>query len=178
MSDETQFLSRRLPLEDIITQKGANCFLLGLCFNQTIKAEQAWQAPKRLMDRLGTTDVTVIAKMNYNDVEKVIAQSPALHPFSGNMAKYVINSCNLLTEKYEGDARNIWCKGEDCQELIKRLTEFSGVGKHKAVVAIFLLTVEFGVAVYEDGSNLNLASECSALANLYAPISNPQLMMR
>ena len=35
-----------------------------------------------------------------------------VHRYPGNIAKYIISACQLLMEKYAGDAGNIWNHGE------------------------------------------------------------------
>lgn len=58
---------RRLPIEPVTDAASANKFLLGIIFNQTIRAEQAWKAPAKIMQRLGTDKVEKIAKKRLQD---------------------------------------------------------------------------------------------------------------
>jgi hypothetical protein len=89
-----------------------------------------------------------------------------------------LKSCELLISKYDGDARGIWTPSCDVSDLVERLTEFAGIGKHKAIVGVFLLTVEMGVTVYDDGSKLDIAKECPALSALYGPFDFPLLKQK
>lgn len=86
-----------------------------------------------------------------------------------------MKSCELIITKYHGDARTIWTPSCGVYDLIEKLTEFAGIGKHKAIVGIFLLMVELGVTVYDDGSKLDIAKECPSLSALYGPFDIPLL---
>jgi uncharacterized HhH-GPD family protein len=169
---------RTLPIEPITDALTANRFLLGIIFNQATKAERAWQAPKIIMERLGTNDLNKIISMNPELVEQAIGQYPAVHPFINNMTGFFLKSCALLVNKYDCDARNIWSPNCNVSDLISKLTEFSGIGKHKAIVGIFMLTVELGVIVYDDGSKIDIAKECPALSALYWPFDKPMLILQ
>jgi uncharacterized HhH-GPD family protein len=166
---------RNLQVPEIDSLEGAYAFLLGLIFNQNIKAERAWQAPFTLFERLSTNDPNSILYIPVTEVEFAIQTSPAIHPFSRDMASRVISSTDLLISKYGGDARNIWKPEVGAQELISRFVEFYGIGNHKAIVGLFLLTVEKGVIVWDDGTQISIAKECSSLANLYAPFDSIKL---
>lgn len=79
---------RILPIEPIIDATTANRFLLGIIFNQATKAERAWQAPKIIMERLGTNNLKEIVFMNPEVVEEAVGQYPAVHPFIHNMTGF------------------------------------------------------------------------------------------
>ena len=169
---------RILPIEKITDKETANKFLLGIIFNQAIQAEQAWQAPKIIMERLGTNDINRIVSLNPEIIENAVSQYPAVHPFIHNMTGFFLRSCQLLITKYDSDARNIWMPACDISELISKLTEFAGIGKHKAIVGIFILTVELDVVVYDDGTNIDIAKECPALSSIYGPFDKPLLTLK
>ena len=129
---------RILPIEKITDKETANKFLLGIIFNQAIQAEQAWQAPKIIMERLGTNDINRIVSLNPEIIENAVSQYPAVHPFIHNTTGFFLRSCQLLITKYDGDARNIWTPACDISELTSKLTEFAGIGKHKAIVCMYI----------------------------------------
>ena len=85
------------------------------------------------------------------------------------MTRYFLGSCQLLVDKYNADARNIWTPSLEAEKLINKLIEFPGIGVHKAKMGVFLLTIELGFTVYEDGSNLDISKVCNALAAMYTP---------
>jgi endonuclease III len=167
---------RKLPIKKITDARTANSFLLGVVFNQAQKSEKSWKAPELLFKRLGTDDPFELKEYPVGLIENTIAQRPALHCFAPTMAKYIVSAFNQLTDRYGGDARNIWVPPIPLSELMSRLTHFLGIGTHKASVAVFLLTVELGIPVIDDGTKVDITSACPNLSRIYAPIKNPVLI--
>jgi len=160
------------------TRAAANAFLFGLVFNQAQSATRAWQAPVALKDRLGTLEPSAIASRSVGEIAAAIAARPALHRFPKVMARYLRTSCDLLTREFGGDARKIWTPAIGLATLLKRLESFSGIGAHKALVGAFLLTNEYGVPVYDDGTQASIRDSCAGLYRLYAPLDAPRLTKR
>lgn len=158
---------RTLPIRPIKDRDTANAFLLGLLFNQNQKAERAWTAPYTLRDRLGTLLPKKVIALPSQALIEAVGVPTALHPFVERMSQHVHNICGILIERYDGDARNIWKPVQTTTELLRRLQEFPGIGKHKATVGVFLLKHELGVPVQEDGTRLNIRSTCPNLYQLY-----------
>lgn len=169
---------RKLPLPNIATSDSAYAFLLGLIFNQNIKAEKAWKAPEILFERLNSRSVEFIASLDTERVEEAIRLSPCIHPFAYQMSNRIVKCSGLLLSKYDSDARNIWTPSIDAKGLMNRLVEFDGIGQHKAIVGLFLLTVELGVTVWDDSTKISVAKECPSLAQIYAPFDSPNLTLR
>jgi len=158
---------QKLPIERIENAETANAFLFGLIFNQNQRAEQAWRAPYKLKERLGTLDPKKISSLSVGYIVAIISQKPALHPFAFRMAKSIHAACGLLSEKYTSDARNIWEDGKTTREVLKNLKAFHGIGEHKASVGVFLLKNELDVIIPEDGIKLNMRTMCRSLYELY-----------
>jgi uncharacterized HhH-GPD family protein len=155
-----------IDFPDIDTDGGDLAFLLGVLFNQQIRSEQAWRAPVRLGERLGSCDPFRLALTDPREVAEAIGRKPALHPWARTMARNVVGTCEILVRDYKGCARNLWSDQPVAQTLLTRLSSFPGIGRHKARVAIALLILEYGQAVGGDGAALTaeaLAS-CPRLA--------------
>ena len=159
--------SRKLSIKQIVDAETANAFLFSLIFNQNQRAEQSWDAPHKLKKRLGTLDPERILKLASSDLMGAISERPALHPFIFIMTEYIYAACRLLRDKYACDARNIWRHRKSIREVLKRLQEFHGIGKHKATVGVFLLKNELRVDIVEDGTRLNIRTTCPSLYRLY-----------
>jgi uncharacterized HhH-GPD family protein len=158
---------RELPIKSITDAETANAFLFGLIFNQNQRAEQAWAAPYKLKERLGTLEPERILCIPLGTLVDKISERPALHPFAFTMGKSIYAACVLLQEKYNSDARNIWRRKRSASEVLKRLKEFRGIGEHKAQVGVFLLKNELGIAVGEDDTTLDIRKTCGSLYALY-----------
>jgi uncharacterized HhH-GPD family protein len=135
----------QLELPDLGTPGGDLKFLLGVLFNQQVRAAQAWHAPTRLAERLGGLDVHALADAAPATLAAVMRERPAVHPFATVMAARVIGTCELLSAHYDAQAANVWAGRPTVSTLLTRLTDFPGIGHHKAAVAIAFLTREYGV---------------------------------
>jgi uncharacterized HhH-GPD family protein len=134
-------------LPDLATDDGDLMFLLGILFNQQIRAEVAWKAPARLKERLGTLDVAELADTDPAALAAVMQQRPAIHPFAAPMAARTVGICDRLIAMFDGRADNVWADHPDAPTLLHRLTGFPGIGRHKATVAIALLIHEYGIPI-------------------------------
>lgn len=132
-------------LPDLDAPDGDLYFLLGVLFNQQIRAETAWAAPVRLADRLGGLDVYALAAFAPSALAAVMRDRPAVHPFAAVMATRVIGMCGQLATVYGARAANVWADQPSTATLLRRLTAFPGIGPHKASVAVVYLTRAYGI---------------------------------
>lgn len=159
--------TRQLPIRPITNIETATAFVFGLIFNQNIKAEKAWEAPFVLAQRLGTIEPAKIIELSDIPLANAIINRPALHPFGQRMAEHIYETSKILASKYAGDARNIWKPKQTTDEILKRLQEFPGIGKHKATVGVFLLKHELGVPIKEGGAEIDIRATCPSLYRIY-----------
>lgn len=165
-------MSEVLPVERIIDSETAFSFVLGVLFNQQMRADNAWRAPRELSRRLGGLTPDRVVLLGMSEFCQRFAESPAIHPFTTKMAANAFEAACIIVDKYDGDARNIWTPGVTASEFIVRLTQFPGVGEHKARIALFVATVQLGVVVYEDGGDYSIRS-CASLAQMFHPCHEP-----
>jgi endonuclease III len=107
--------------------------------------------------------------MHEADLAAVIARRSALHPFAATMGRYITGACRVLCDEYNGTARSVWDDLPATTGLVKRLRAFPGIGKHKAEVALFLLTREYEVAVRPDMPLDAALAHCARLGDLFGP---------
>lgn len=124
--------------EDDFIRANPNAALLGMLFDQRVRAEYAFTGPKRLHDRLGHLDMKQIAKIDEEELKQIFAQKPAVHRFTNNMATYTSKLSKTVVEKYDGDATLLWA-GEDFSIVKKRLVGLPGFGPQKAEKMKFVL---------------------------------------
>ncbi|MFI6517603.1 hypothetical protein ACIBF1_18755 [Spirillospora sp. NPDC050679] len=130
---------------DIRRAEGAFLFILGVLLNQGMPARRAWQIPERLAGRLGGDEPWRFA--DAEQVESAMCASPALHRFPRAMARNVTGAAGLVLDRWDGDPRGIWAPGRDADAVLADLCAFSGIGRHKALVGLFLLTREHGARI-------------------------------
>lgn len=134
----------------------ANAFIFGLISDQSVKAELAWSLPYKIKQRLGHFDLEKISDLSsFNELEVYIKTKPALHRYPKNIAKYLYCASQLICEKYQGNAENIWKDTKSAVLVLKRLKEFPGISDKKAALACLLLSRDLGV-VFEDLHNIDI----------------------
>jgi uncharacterized HhH-GPD family protein len=120
------------PDEDQRLREDANAALLGLLYDQRVRAEYAFTGPLRLKDRLGHLDMQKIAEMEFEPFQELFAESPAVHRFTNKMAENTQKVAALIADEYDGDASNMWNDGADLDTIEKRVRKLPGFGKGKA----------------------------------------------
>ena len=118
--------------DDDRLREDPNAVLLGLLYDQRVRAESAFTGPLRLKDRLGHLDMEKIAEMNFDQFQERFAESPAVHRFTNKMAKTTQEVARLIAEEYDGNAANLWNDGTDSSEVEKRLQDLPGFGSAKS----------------------------------------------
>lgn len=117
---------------DRFIRQDPNAALLGLLYDQRVRAEYAFTGPQRLYERLGHLDMKTIAAFDEDAFRALFAEQPAVHRFTNKMADTTRDVARILSEKYEGDASNIWSDGADFAEIKKRVKALPGFGEQKA----------------------------------------------
>jgi len=121
-----------------------NAFLFGLLFTQGIPAERAWAGPYLLRERLGSLEPEFIAT-HPDLVREAVQRAPMLHRFKETLPRWIVAAAQQLLSEYGGDAASIWPEGTHVVEVTERLSQFKGIGRKKAVMAVEILTRHFGV---------------------------------
>jgi uncharacterized HhH-GPD family protein len=163
----------RLPIEPVSDSATAFAFLLGVLFNQRMRAEDAWRAPHRLGKRIGGITPAHITAMPLSDFGECFGRPPAVHCFKRAMAERAYHAAELVEARYSGDARRIW-ENTTAKQFVARLMEFDGIGQHKARVALFVATRELGIHIRSDGHSYSVLT-CGSLAALFHPHHEPLL---
>ena len=118
--------------DDDRLREDPNAALLGLLYDQRVRAESAFTGPLRLKDRLGHLDMAKIAEMDFEPFQEHFAESPAVHRFTNKMAENTQKVARILADEYDGNAANLWNDGADLSTIEKRLKKLPGFGPGKA----------------------------------------------
>ncbi|RMH66189.1 MAG: hypothetical protein D6685_05125 [Bacteroidetes bacterium] len=127
------------PEADAYLRADANAALLGLLYDQRVRAEYAFTGPHRLRDRLGHLDMKQIAAINPEAFRTLFAEPPAVHRFTNKMADTTQQIARILTEKYDGDAAHLWNDGADAATVARRVQQLPGFGRQKAAKMKYVL---------------------------------------
>ena len=117
--------------DDDRLREDPNAALLGLLYDQRVRAESAFTGPLRLKDRLGHLNMAKIAEMDFNEFQEHFAESPAVHRFVNKMAETTQKVAAHVADEYDGNAANVWNDGVDLNTIEKRLQELPGFGPSK-----------------------------------------------
>ncbi len=116
--------------------------LVGFALDQQVTVQKAFAGPLALRERLGSLDAAAIAEA---DLEPVFREKPAIHRFPGSMAKRVRQCCQVLVERYDGQAANVW-RDQPTGEAVKAaLAKLPGFGADKAAIFTAVLGKRRGV---------------------------------
>ena len=125
--------------EDDFVRKHPNAALLGLLYDQRVRAEYAFTGPRRLYERIGHLNMRKIAKMDLEELRTAFAEKPAVHRFTNRMCEMTHQLARQITEEYGGDAANLWNDGAPFEEIKKRTLQLPGFGPQKAEKLKFVL---------------------------------------
>ena len=119
--------------------------VLGMMLDQQIPMEKAFTSPDVLRERIGhDLNAADIAAYDPDELVTIFSTPPALHRFPAAMAKRAQVLCQLVAERYDGDASAIWATADSGPELVRRLSELPGFGPQKARMFAALLGKQVG----------------------------------
>jgi uncharacterized HhH-GPD family protein len=134
------------PEANALLDREPLALLIGMLLDQQIPMEVAFAGPKKIYDRIGTLDARTIAEYDPEKWATICTTPPAIHRFGGSMARRVQALCQYLVENYDGDATQVWTRGEpDGAEVLKRLKALPGYGEQKAKIFLALLGKQRGL---------------------------------
>jgi uncharacterized HhH-GPD family protein len=136
VGDDANALLSRSPL----------ALLIGMLLDQQVTIEKAFSSPAVLVERLGhEPEAAELAGYDPAALAAVFAERPALHRYPRAMAARVQDLCRLITERYDGDAEQLWAGARSGAELLKRVAELPGFGAQKAQIFVALLGKQLAV---------------------------------
>lgn len=138
-----------LPIDPEATkllQESPLALLLGMLLDQQIPMEKAFSSPYVLKQRLGhDLDAHELAAYDPDALTAIFAKPPALHRFPKAFAKRAQELCQVLVDKYDGDAARLWIGAETGAEAVRRVGELPGFGKQKSQIFVALLAKQFTI---------------------------------
>jgi uncharacterized HhH-GPD family protein len=127
------------PDVDVYLRQDPNAALLGLLYDQRVRAEYAFSGPYRLRERLGHLEMKKIAAMDPEEFLGHFTRPPAIHRFSNKMAENTQTIARILSDQYDGNASNLWNDGADFAVVQSRIKKLPGFGEQKAAKMKYVL---------------------------------------
>lgn len=131
-------LTGSLDDDDYLRADG-NAALLGLLYDQRVRAEYAFTGPHRLRERLGHLEMRRIAEHDSEAFRVLFGEQPAVHRFTNKMADTTQAIARIVADDYDGDACNLWNDGASFAIIEKRIQQLPGFGKQKAAKMKYVL---------------------------------------
>ncbi len=134
------------PAATALLRSSPLALILGMLLDQQITMEKAFSSPYVLQERLGhDLDAHELAAMDPDTLTELFARPPALHRFPKANAKRAQDMCQILVDRYDGDAAKVWADASSGAELVARVGQLPGFGKQKSQIFVALLAKQFGV---------------------------------
>jgi uncharacterized HhH-GPD family protein len=134
------------PEADQLLTDDDNALLIGMVLDQQVPMEKAFSGPFVIAQRMGGSfDVAQIAAMSEDEFVALCAQRPAIHRFPAAMGKRIYQVCRVLTDRYDGQAANLWNQARSGEEVKSNLAGLPGFGADKAAIFTAVLGKQRGV---------------------------------
>lgn len=134
------------PDADQLLTDDDNALLIGMVLDQQVPMEKAFSGPFVIAQRMGGSfDVAQIAAMSEDEFVALCAQRPAIHRFPAAMGKRIYQVCRVLTDRYDGQAANLWNQARSGEEVKSNLAGLPGFGADKAAIFTAVLGKQRGV---------------------------------
>jgi endonuclease III len=132
---------------------GANNFLLGVMFDRSINADQAWQSGKRINDALGDPEDVAALWRALAKIEKKRLLGflryghggRAFHRHYRTFGEQLPRAAEIMLSKYGGDPRRIWNNQRALTVVRDRFEEIPGIGPKLSRMALLILTRDYGL---------------------------------
>ena len=126
--------------EDAFLREHPAAVLLGLLFDQRVRAESAFTGPRRLYNKVGHLDMARLAAHDPENLRNTFAPPPlAVHRFTNKMADCTRQVAQVIVDDYGGKPENLWNDGVDSIALRKRVIKLPGFGPTKAMKMKYVL---------------------------------------
>jgi len=120
--------------------------LIAMLLDQQVTLEKAFTSPRDLVRRLGHEPTAAeLAGFDPEALAAIFSERPALHRYPRAMAARAQQLCQLLVERYQGEAANVWAGAATGEQLLARIGELPGFGPDKARIFLALLGKQYGV---------------------------------
>jgi uncharacterized HhH-GPD family protein len=117
-----------------------------MLLDQQVTLEKAFTSPRDLVRRLGHEPTAQeLADYDPDALVAIFSERPALHRYPRAMAARVQQLCQLVVDRYQGDAANLWSGATTGQDLLARINALPGFGADKSRIFVAFLGKQYGV---------------------------------
>ena len=126
----------------------SHAYVLACVMDRQIKAERAWQIPYLISQEIGSFDFNELLKLDLDNIKEIF-KNKSLHRFNDIMAKNFYEAIQLIHNKYDDEASNIWKDNPKSATIVRRFLEFKGIGVKIATMATNILARDFKIPMQD-----------------------------
>ena len=127
--------------------KFPHAFVLACIMDRQISAENAWQIPYWIKERIHGFEIKDLLALSKDEIEALFKSFPKQHRFPTKMATCFFMAVQTIQNKYSGDACKIWDDNPPSGLIVSRFLDFEGVGVKIASMATNILVRQFRVTL-------------------------------
>lgn len=136
-----------------LTLPAANELLLGLMWDRSMNADQAWKNARQVLTLIdasngGSTFWESVDKLEARRLRSFLRYGnggKSFHIYWNQYTKQLKNAARFMLENYGGDPRKIWNGQKDVDTVRTRLEEIPGIGKAIANFGVLMLARNYGL---------------------------------
>ncbi len=122
-----------------------HAYVLGCVVDRQMPSERAWMIPFKIAEAIGGRDFRAFQGISRSGIHQLMNEPTPLHRYADIMADNLFQAIQIIGEKYNGLASNIWADSPSSSEVVYRFLEFPGIGQKIATMAANILAREFKV---------------------------------
>lgn len=134
-----------------------HAFVLASVMDRQIKAERAWLIPYKISKEIGGLGFSKLLCLKEKDVKEIFERK-RLHRFNKTMAEFFYLGIQKIHEDYDDKASNIWKNKPKSATIVRRFSEFKGVGVKISTMATNILARRFKIPM-EDHTCIDISPD-------------------
>lgn len=143
-TENNQVFSKDQKKNDFI-KNNPLAFVIGCLMDRQVKAETAWEAPYKIKEILGDFEFATLEKISLEKWREIYSVYNIHGRFNNTMAEVLYEGLKLISKKYDSSPEKIWNDFQSADVVVKRFSEFRGVGPKISTMAVNILARDFKV---------------------------------
>ena len=144
ISQEVYENEKATPVQIDLYNSYPHIFVLACVMDRQIDADRAWKIPLNVAEELGSKSFNAFLSKD-REYYINLFNTKKYHRFNQTMGEYFYDAIQLIHNKYNDNASNIWKANPNSAQVVCRFLEFNGVGIKIATMAVNILSRDYKV---------------------------------
>lgn len=144
ISQDVYDKEKATPVQIDLYNSYPHIFVLACVMDRQIDADRAWQIPLKVAEELGSKSFDAFLSKD-REYYINLFNTKKYHRFNQTMGEYFYDAIQLIHNKYNDNASNIWKANPNSAQVVCRFLEFNGVGIKIATMAANILSRDYKV---------------------------------